>query len=42
MKDSIETVESIGTTPSVYSSIRQSKPMLAGVRYRAIAIVLGD
>jgi len=36
MNDRIGTVDEVGTTESVYSSIRHRSPILAGVRYLAM------
>lgn len=38
MNDRIGTVDEVGTTESVYSSIRHRSPILAGVRYLAMAL----
>lgn len=38
MNDRIGTVEEVGTTESVYSSIRHRSPILAGVRYLAMVL----
>lgn len=42
MNDRIGMAEAVGTTDSVYSSIRAKRPILAGVRYRAIVRTCSD
>ncbi len=40
MNERMGTVEAMGTEASVYSSMRQRRPIEPGVRYRAIVVRL--